>query len=423
MKLLVVGCSFRTAPVGLRERLAFDEARLRRALEELTARFEGEAVILSTCNRVELYVARPGSAQPLDDGLLAEFFAEVHQIPLAELRPHLYAQRDAEAVRHLFRVAASLDSLIVGEGQIAGQVKRAYEQAQAAAAVGPLLHALFQHARLTARRVRTETGIARGHISVSSAAVDYVRQVFEHFGDKTVLVIGAGKMGELTLRHLRGLRPRRILVTNRSPDKAAEVAKGCGGRMVPWQELDFALIKADIVLSTTGAPQPIVTKERYEGVLARRTGGTAVILDIAVPRDFDPDIHDGDRVCLFNIDDLKRIREQSLKERLKYVAPAEAIVEQEQRRFLADWARRRHGPVIARLTEDLEAKRQAIVKQLMGRLNGKLTEAEKAYVQGAFRLLQNQFLHGPISALTEEGHESGGHTLLEALRKLFRLQE
>ena len=424
MMLLVVGCSFRTAAVGLRERLAFDEAKLGRALEELAARFDGEAVVLSTCNRVELYLARPASPVPLDDGLLAEFLAATHQIPVAELRPHLYAHRDGDAVRHLFRVAASLDSLIVGEGQIAGQVKRAYELAQAAAAVGPLLHALFQHARLAARRVRTETGITRGHVSVSSAAVDYVRQVFEHFGDKTILVIGAGKMGELTLRHLRGLRPRRILVTNRSPEKAVEVAKGCGGEMIPWEELDVALVKADIVLSTTGAAQPIVTKERYERVLARRTGGTAVILDIAVPRDFDPDIHDGDRACLFNIDDLKRIREQTLKERLKYVAPAEAIVEQEQRRFLAVWGRRRHGPVIARLTEDLEAKRQAVVKQLMSRLNGKLTEADKAYVEGAFRLLQNQYLHGPISALTEEGHEaSGGHTLLEALRKLFRITE
>ena len=422
MMLLVVGCSFRTAPVGLRERLAFDEAKLGRALEELTARFDGEAVILSTCNRVEVYLARPASPAPLDDGLLAEFLAETHQIPVAELRPHLYAQRHADAVRHLFRVAASLDSLIVGEAQIAGQVKRAYELAQRSAAVGPFLHALFQHARLVARRVRTETGISRGHVSVSSAAVDYVRQVFEHFGDKTVLVIGAGKMGELTLRHLRELRPRRIFVTNRSPDKAVEVAKGCGGQMVPWDQLDAALVKADIVLSTTGAPEPVVTKERYDRVLARRTGGTAVILDIAVPRDFDPDIHDGDRVCLFNIDDLKRIREQTLKERHRHVAPAEAIAEQEQRRFLADWTRRRHGPVIARLTEDLEAKRQAIVKQLLGRLNGKLTEADKAYVEGAFRLLQNQFLHGPISALTEEAHEGGGHTLLEALRKLFRIE-
>jgi glutamyl-tRNA reductase len=313
--------------------------------------------------------------------------------------------------------------MVVGEGQIAGQVKRAYELARGRSASGQLLNALFQRALQTAKRVRHETGIARGHVSVSSVAVDYVRQVFDHFGDKTVLVIGAGKMGALTLTHLRQLGPKRVLVTNRSPEKAAAVAKGCGGQAVPWERLEEVLARADIVLSTTGAPEPIMTRQRYERVLARRTRGPVVILDIAVPRDFDPRIHDGDRTCLFNIDDLKRIREQTLADRLKHVGPAEAIVEQERRRFLADWTRRLLGPTIARLTADLEAKRQAIVKQLMGKLNGKLTEADRKYIEGAFRLLQNQFLHGPISALAEEPHEAGGHTLLEALRKLFRLQD
>ena len=200
-------------------------------------------------------------------------------------------------------------------------MKRAYELAQQAAAAGPLLHALFQHARVVAKRVRRETGIARGHASVSSVAVDYVRQVFAHFHDKTVLVIGAGKMGGLTLKHLKALAPHRILVTNRSPEKATEVAAGCGGEPVPWDKLDDALARADIVLSTTGGPEPIMTRKRFAGVLARRTGGPMVILDIAVPRDFDPAIHDGDRVCLFNIDDLHRIRDQTLAERLKHVAP------------------------------------------------------------------------------------------------------
>src|SRR5262245_42645684 len=182
-----------------------------------------------------------------------------------------------------------------------------------------------QRAATVAKRVRTETGIAHGHVSVSSVAVDYVREVFEHFGDKTILVIGAGKMGELTLKHLRQLAPERILVTNRSPEKAAEVARGCGGQPVPWEQLDDALASADIILSTTGAPEPIVTRRRWDDVLPKRSGGTAVILDIAVPRDFDPRIHDGDRTCLFNIDDLKRIREQTLAGRRKHVAAAEAI--------------------------------------------------------------------------------------------------
>jgi glutamyl-tRNA reductase len=422
MMLLTVGCSFRHTDVAVRERLAFDEVNLPQALNEISARYDCEVVILSTCNRVELYLARLTAAAPLDIDLMAEFLAEFHRVPLAEVRPHLHERTQAAAVHHLFRVVASLDSLIVGEGQIAGQAKRAYELAQQHATAGPLLHALFQHARLVAKRVRTETGISKGHVSVSSAAVDYVRQVFAHFGDKTILVIGAGKMGELTLRHLKELQPRRILVTNRSPEKAEAVARGCSGTAVPWQQLDDVLATADIVLSTTGAPDPIVTLERYERIRAKRTAGTAVILDIAVPRDFDPRIHDGDRTCLFNIDDLKRIREHTLQDRLKHVAPAEAIIEHEQRRFLREWARRSNGPIIARLIQDCEAKRQAIEKELFDRLNGRMTDADRAYIKGALRLLQNQILHGPITALTEETHESGGHTLLEALRKLFRIE-
>jgi glutamyl-tRNA reductase len=427
MMILAVGCSFRDTAVGLRERLAFDAEQLPRALDLLGVRYGCEAVILSTCNRVELYLGRVGARVALDAGLVAEFLGEFHGIPAIELRPYLYHHGQDDAVRHLFRVAASLDSLIVGEAQIAGQVKRAFLQAQAQGAVGPVLNLLFRRALEVAKRVRTETGIARGRVSVSSAAVDYVREVFAHFGDKTVLVIGAGKMGELTLRHLRQLQPRRIWVTNRSPDKAEAVARGCGGTAVPWEHLDEALVKADIVLSTTGAPEPVVTLERYEQIRARRSRGTVVILDIAVPRDFDPRIHDGDQTCLFNIDDLVRIRERTQQDRLKHVAPAEAIVQDEQRRFLHEWARRRHGPVIARLTQEFEAKRQAIVDRLLGRLNGRLSDADRADIEGAFRLFQNQMLHGPISALTEDSHESGaghgGHTLLDALRKLFRLQD
>jgi glutamyl-tRNA reductase len=420
VNLHLYGCSFRTAPVAIRERLAVPEPRVAATLLELLARFGGEALVLSTCNRLELYLVPDGSTDP---DRVATFLSECQNVPATDIRPHIYARGDAEAVRHLFRVAASLDSLIVGEGQIAGQVRRAYEMASQSAAAGPVLHTLLQHARVVAKRVRRETGIARGHVSVSSVAVDYVRQVFDHYGDKTVLVIGAGKMGGLTLKHLRGLKPHRILVTNRSPEKVAAVASGCGGEAVPWEKLDDVLASADIVLSTTGAAEPIMTAERFSGVLARRTSGPMVILDIAVPRDFDPAIHDGDRVCLFNIDDLHRIREATLADRFKHVAPAEAIVEQEMRRFVGEWARRRHGAVIAQLTADFEAKRRAVLGQLLSRLNGRLSDADRQAIEGAFRLLQNQFLHGPISALGEASREGGGSMLLEALRQLFRLRD
>lgn len=421
MNLLLAGCSFQNTPIELREKLAFDAAKLPIALRELDSRYDVEAAILSTCNRVEIYLARPEAAGLPDLELIAEFLAEFQNVPASEVRPCLYEKRQADAIRHLFRVTSSLDSLIVGEAQIAGQVRRSYELAQEQATAGPMLHTLFQQATVVGKRVRTETGISRGHVSVSSVAVDYVRQVFDRFDDKTVLVIGAGKMGELTLRHLRDLNPRNILVTNRSPEKATQVAQGCGGQAVPWEQLDGALVMADIVLSTTGAPEPIMTRRRFNGILDRRTAGPIVILDIAVPRDFDPRIHDGDRACLFNIDDLQRIREQTVNERSRHVAPAEAIIEAEVRRFQADWRRRRNGPIIAKLTQEFEARRKVIVNQLLARLNGKLGKEDKEYIEGAFRLLQNQLLHGPISALAEEPHDTPGPSLRDALFKLFRL--
>lgn len=429
MILLVAGCSYHNSPVAVRERLAFAEDRLPAALEAFTSRLRCEAVVLSTCNRVEIYLARSlgaGVEPELNAEAVTALLAELHGLPPAEVRTHLYCHHQADAVRHLFRVAASLDSLVIGEGQIAGQIKRAYEVALAHGSPGPLLNVLFPHARRVAKRVRTETGIAHGRVSVSSAAVDYVRQVFDHFGDKTVLVIGAGKMGGLTLQHLAQLRPKKIVVTNRSPEKAQAVAAGCHGEAAPWERLDELLTRADIILGTTGAPEPVVTAERWAKIAARRTGGPAVILDIAVPRDFDPAIHDGDRTCLFNIDDLARIREATLADRRRHVGPAEEIVLHEAHHFLKDWARRRHGSVIALLRQDFEAKKQEVLRDLLKRLNGRLDEADRATVEGAFNLLQNRFLNGPISALKAETHAepaAGGHTLLEALRKLFRLED
>jgi glutamyl-tRNA reductase len=422
MNLRAVGCNFRTAAVGLREKLAFDGPRLERAVSELAARFGGEALVLGTCNRVELYVARAEGERPFDAGLAAEFLGEAHGLSAEAILPHIDEHVDTDAVRHLCRVAASLDSLIVGEGQIAGQVRQAFELARTLGTTGPLLNALVPHALRAAKRVRTETGISQGHVSVSSVAVDYVRQVFDHFGDKTVLVIGAGKMGRLTLKHLRGLSPGRILVTNRSPEKAVEVAADCGGRPVPWDQLDDALAQADIVLSTTGAPEPVVPRRRFEERVLPRRGGTLVVLDIAVPRDFDPAVHDGDRVCVFNIDDLTRVREQTLSQRRRHVAPAEAIVEAEVRRFAEDWSRRKSGPVIGQLHAEASKLRAEVVAPLMARLNGKLSPEERKAVEYAFQLYQNKLLHGPIAALQEASRQGEGPTLMEAIKKLSRLE-
>jgi len=423
MMLRVIGANYRTAALSLRERLAFNRDQLPRALEELAVRFGCEAVILSTCNRVEVYVARLEAEAIPDAALLAEFLAEFHKLPVEQLHPAFYSHEGPAAARHLFRVAGSLDSLVVGEGQISAQVKEAYDQAQRTLTAGPILHSLFQHARIVAKRIRTETGIAQGKVSVPSLAIDYVKQVFSVFDDKTVLIIGAGKMGELTLKHLLGLRPRQILVTNRSPEKAEQVAAGCGGRAVPFADLDRAMVEADIILSTTGAAEPIVTLERFQKLAAARQGRRVAIIDIAVPRDFDPRIADLDPVdLLLNVDDLKAVREQVLKGRLKHLPAADAIVESEVQHFYADWTRRSTGPAIARLCQDWDAIRREVQEQCFSKLNGKLGPAEKAIIEGAFRLLQNKYLHTPIAALREEAQKGTGSRLLEAIYRLFGLQ-
>jgi len=230
-------------------------------------------------------------------------------------------------------------------------------------------------------------------------------------------------MAQLTLTHLKELHPAAVLVTNRTPERAAAAAAECGGQPVPWDQLDDALVRADIVLSTTGAPEYIVPKRRFaEKVLSKRGRRKMVVFDMAVPRDFDPRIDDGDRVSVFNVDDLNRVRDQQLAERRKHVAPAEAIVVAEVGKFVQDWNRRKDGPVIGQLTAEVDRVREAVLGPLLEKLNGRLTDADKEYIEGAFRLFQNKLLHGPIAALRESSGEAHGASLREALMRLFGLK-
>ncbi len=422
MNLRTIGCNVRSAAVEIREKLAFDAAKTARALAELPARYGAEAVVLGTCNRVEVYMARPEVDSPIHSHLIAEFLSEIHGIAVEQIRPHLYELADGDAVRHLFRVASGLDSAVLGEGQIAGQVKEAFEEAQKATATGPLLNVLFPAASRVSKRVRTETRIAEGHASVPSAALDHLRLVFDTFTDKTVLVIGAGKIGRLTLNHIRELKPARVLVTNRSIERAQVTAAECGGHVLPWEQLDEALAQSDIVLSATDAREPIVFRRWFdEKVRPKRGGRTLVVFDMAVPRDFDSRLHDGDRVSIFNVDDLQKTANQWAAERRKHVPVAEAIVSAEVVKFVQDWNRRKDGPVIGQLTAEVDKVRDLVLVPLLEKLNGKLTDADKAYIEGAFRLFQNKLLHGPIAALQEASRH--GHTgLREALMKLFGLK-
>lgn len=423
MNLRAIGCNVSSAPVELREKLAFDDARLRASLAELTARYGVEAAILGTCNRVELYLARPETGSPVHSPLIAEFLAETHSLRPEAIQPHLYEHADTEAVRHLFRVASGLDSVVLGEDQIAGQVKDAFDLARKLEASGSLLNALFPAALRVSKRVRTETGLSLGQVSVASAAIAYLRPIFETFSDKIVLVIGAGEMAQLTLTHLKELQPAGVLVANRTAERAEALAAAFGGQVVPWEQLDEALARADIVLSATGAAEPIVPRRRFnDKVLAKRGRRKMVIFDLAVPRDFDPRIDDGDRVSLFNVDDLNRVRDQQLAERRTHVAPAEAIVSQEVAKFVQDWNRRKDGPMIGQLTDEVDRLRDAVLGPLLAKLNGRLTDADRSYIEGAFRLFQSRLLHGPIAALKESSGEAHHGPIRDAIRKLFGLK-
>ena len=426
MKLLALGVDHRRAPTSVREALAFEGDRLGEGLDALAKAFPGgEFVVLSTCNRVEVYAAGAGEEVPTT-GALIDFLAHFHGLAADDFAAHLVDHHDSEALAHLFKVAASLESLVLGEGQILGQVRDAYKAAVARKAVGPILHAAFDHALRVGKLVRERTGMDKGKLSVASVAVDVARDVFDTFDDKTVLVIGAGKMGDLTLQHLATLRPGSILVTNRNPERAEAAARRWGGRAVPFEDLEAALVEADVVVSTTAADRPIVDRALYARVQKARKNRLALILDIAIPRDFDPRIGDLEQVMLYNVDDLKAQAEQNLKKRRKGVDPALAIIERETALCLAALRHRTHaGQVLRQLGDYADAARLRELDALFAR-QGDLTQAQRDDIAHAFRRLQNQFLHHPRAALRTAAQAEAAehpHPLLHAVKALFGLAE
>jgi glutamyl-tRNA reductase len=427
VRIVLVGCSHRSAPVAIRERLAFDSAKRGAALAAFAELFGNiEAVLLSTCNRVELVAAGEHATTALNLPTLAEFLSEFHGLPAADLEKYLYCHVDQDAVRHLFKVAGSLDSLVPGESQILAQVREAYRSACDCGLTGPVTNALFQRAIAVGKRIHSTTEIARKKVSVSSVAVEFACEVFQadQFPQKTVLVIGAGKMGELTLEHLRELRPGRILVTNRTAQKAADAAARWGGHAVPFERLTDWLVEADLVLATTGSPEPLVERAGFAEIMRRRENRPVFIVDIAVPRDFAPDIGDLDNVYLYNIDDLERERAKNLKAREREMVKANAIIERETDEFLIALRHQRHaGPVITQLRQEWDARRQVELERLYAARPG-LTAEDREAIARALERFQNQLLHQPVSALksaAENGHHHLG--LLDALKRLFRIGE
>jgi glutamyl-tRNA reductase len=380
------------------------------------------AVLLSTCNRVELYTASENGDCPTR-AQTAEFLAAFHRLTPADVEPHLYEHVGESAVAHLFTVASSLHSMVLGEPQIVAQVKQAYQWATGENTAGPLLHAAFQGALKTARRVAGETTIQQRRVSIPSIAVaDFAQQIFERFDDKNALVIGAGEMAEETLRYLVEYGARHITVVNRRAERAADLADRFSGQTAPWDRLLEALTAADLVISTTGADEPIVSLEQFASIESVRGPRPLFILDLAVPRDFDAAIGDRPEVYLYSVDDLQEACERNRAQRDKELPAARRIIEQETARFMTDVHHRMTGPLIRQLREDWRKTEEEELRRLWNKLPT-LEDGARREIQESFDRLINKLLHPPLESLRDESRHGSPRKLLDALIRLFNLRD
>ena len=418
--LFVAGMNHRTAPVEMREQLALEDDKLRELLTEVAGRgVFRELMILSTCNRVEVYgvTEAPGEARAVAFRALG-----AHRgVRLADVEAHLYTETDDAAVRHAFRVAASLDSMILGEPQILGQVKDAYALAQSCQTVGPVLHALMAHAFNVAKKVRTETEVGRHAVSVSFAAVELARKIFASLDGRSVLLIGAGEMGELAARHLAEQGALALYVANRTWARAQDLAQRLAGTAVPIEDLARVLPSMDIVITSTAAPEPIVRVADVEAALHARRARPLFLIDLAVPRNVDPRVNDLDNVFCYDIDDLRSVVESNLRERQREAQRAEGVVTREVARFAVRFQDLEVVPTIVSLREKLEAVRRAEVDKALARLPGAGAETREV-LDALSRAIVNKILHGPIVKLRDSSRAGQGRRLTETISDLFGLR-
>ena len=428
MNLQVVYCNHLSANLSVRERLAFAGDKLGQAYRALLDRFgNSEFVVLSTCNRVEVYSAQESPESGPTQRQIVEFVAEFHQVPLSEFSDDLLAQTGPDAVRHLFQVASSLDSMVLGEPQIVNQVKEAYQAAQDFNACGPLTHAMFQGAIRVSARVRSETRLSEGRVSIASVAVgDFGRSIFDRFDDKHVLILGAGEMAEETLRYLCEEGVKQIVVVNRSLERAEKLAAQFGGvdaRPLPWSALDEELARADMIVSTTGATQPVVDLARFREVRRRSGEKPVFILDLGAPRDFDPAIADlDDNVFLYDIDALEETCDRNRKARHREIDKAMRIVDDETDRFLQDVYHMATGPIVKRLREQWHDVSRDELERLRVKL-AHLSPTDLETVERSMERIVNKLLHPPLEALRHEAKAGTPHGLIDALKRLFHLRD
>jgi glutamyl-tRNA reductase len=418
-RLLLIGLNHTTAPLEVRERLNFNAQQRADAIERFKTQFPScELVLLSTCNRVEFYLARPVHGNPRVEELL-QFIADFHQLPASDFESHIYEKSDRQMIDHLFKVASSLDSMVLGETQILGQVREAYDACNASA--GPLLNPLFQRAIAAGKQVMHDTALSEGRLSVASVAVDYARGIFDTFADKTVLCIGAGKMTALVLKHFAELSPGRLLICNRDRSKAEALTARFGGEAVGLETLQDHLVAADIVISSTGAPHPIITRLHIDAIRRKRRYRPIFLIDIAVPRDIEPSVGEIDGCYLYNLDDLQEVVSRTQSQRIDVIAAANQIIATQVEAFIS-WNRQRElGPAIKALYSRYHAIAQEEVARTINKLPN-LSDAEKAHLEDLSRRIVNKLLHDPIQTLREsDAAHAQAAQYLHALEKLFHL--
>jgi len=421
MHLLLLGVSHKTAPVDVRERLDFSSRDLGAAVEALATRpSAAESVVLSTCNRSEVYVASENPETARDE--IIEFLSHYHSLPRESFSPHLFSLGDDAAAKHLFRVAAGLDSLVVGEPQILGQVKDAFETAAGRRCTGPMLSKLFHWSFGVGKRVRSETALGEGAVSISFAAVTLARKIFGRLAGRRVLVIGAGEISSLTAEHLRAQGVGEIVITSRTAAHAEALAASVGGRAARWDDLALLLTTADIVVTATGSQRPILTRAHIEATTgSRHRADPLFIIDLAVPRDVEAAVSDIEQVFLYNVDDLQSIVHENLTRRSREIAHAETIVAEELLKF-ATWQRSRGAvPTVVALRQRFDAIRRAELQRLDGKLAG-LSPDARARVDEVTRLIVEKLLLEPTEQLKALPDEETQVAYTEAVNRLFRLR-
>lgn len=420
MNILVVGLSHKTAPVEIRERVAFAPTAMERPLRELTALpAVNEGIIVSTCNRVELYAT---SRQPeAAVSQMRRFLTSYHNLAPESLDDHLYEYQGEEAIRHVFRVASSLDSMVIGEPQILGQIKTSYGYAAEFKTAGLILNRFLHKAFSVAKRVRTETAIAGNAVSVSFAAVELARKIFGTLDGKTVLIIGAGEMCELAARHFINNGVTQVCVTNRTFERAQKLAEEFNGRALPFDDFPDHLHQVDIVLTSTGAPTFILGHKKVEEVIRQRKNKPMFFIDIAVPRDIDPRVNDIDNVYLYDVDDLQGVVAANLKERHKEAKKAEAIIDEEIGLFYRWLSTLDVVPTIVSLRNRLEEIRRAELDKTLSSLKG-LDDRQRRSIEALTSAIVNKVLHQPITVLKQAQNDPTSDGYVDAVRTLFNLE-